>query len=286
MRDAGIVSIRACAFEIILYNESHSDKRKHMQTRDPQKFVGAVENAVKILRRLAQVDAPEGVAIVARETGLNVSTTYNILKTLAKEGLVTFDEKAKSYAIGMGVLELAAPMLGRNPGDMIRPVMEQISRAHSVLVALWTITPHGRIVLSDRIAPADVVRADMQPGSRLPDLVGAVGRCVAAARGLDKETLRDAYAGLRWQRAPGFEAYWEEVQQARIDGYAFDFGQLFRGLSIAAVVIRDIEGTPRLGLSTISISDQIEEAALREAAKDLKKAGEFIELNVFGRRDT
>ncbi|WP_163849173.1 IclR family transcriptional regulator [Pseudooceanicola aestuarii] len=255
-----------------------------MKPSDPQKYVGAVENAVKILRQLAQTGAPEGVASIARETGLNVSTTYNILKTLTKEGLSTFDERSKSYAIGMGVLELSAPMLGRNPGDMIRPVMERISREHSVLVALWTVTPQGRIVLSDRIAPADVVRADMQPGSRLPDLVGAVGRCVAAARGLDREALRDAYAGLRWQRAPGFDAYWQEVQQARIDGYAFDFGQLFRGLSIAAVAIRDIAGTPRLGLSTISIADQIDDQAMREAAKDLKAAGEFIELNVFGRR--
>ncbi len=256
-----------------------------MKAPDPQKYVGAVESAVKILRRLAQIDAPEGVAIIARETGLNVSTTYNILKTLAKEGLVTFDEQTKGYAIGMGVLELSAPMLGRNPGDMIRPVMDRIAREHAVLVALWTVTPNGRIVLSDRVVPVDVVRADMRPGSRLPDLVGAVGRCVAAVRGLDRDTLRDAYAGLRWQRDPGFDAYWDDVQQARVDGYAFDFGHLFRGLSIAAVVIRDIEGAPRLGLSAISIAEQIEEAALREAAVALKEAGAFIELNVFGRRD-
>ena len=256
-----------------------------MKAAEPQKYVGAVESAVKILRRLAQAGSPEGVAIIARETGLNVSTTYNILKTLTKEGIVDFDAQSKDYAVGMGVLELAAPMLGRNPGDMIRPVMQRLSREHSVLVGLWTVMPNGRIVLSDRIVPEDVVRADVRPGSRLPDLVGAVGRCVAAARGLDRETLREAFAGLRWQRNPGFEAYWEEVQQARIDGFAFDFGQLFLGLSIAASVIRDIEGTPRLGLSVISIADQIEESALREAAHALRDAARFIEMNVFGRRD-
>jgi len=251
---------------------------------DPQKYVGAVENAVKILRRLAQVDGPEGVAIIARETGLNVSTTFNILKTLAKEGLVTFDEQTKSYAIGIGVLELAAPMLGKNMGDMIRPVMERICRDHSVLVALWTITPNGRIVLTDRVVPMNVVHADLRQGSRLPDLAGAIGRCVAAVRGYDKAALREAYAGLRWQRDPGFDAYWDEVQQARVDGYAFDFGNLFRGLSLAAVVMRDLEGVPRLGLSAISIADQIEESALRAAARDLRAAGEAIERNVFGRR--
>lgn len=257
-----------------------------MRPAEPQKYVGAVGNAVKILRRLAQADEPEGVAIVARETGLNVSTAFNILKTLTKEGLVSFDEQTKGYAVGMGVLELSAPLLGRNPGDMIRPVMERICREHSVLVALWTVTPTGRIMLSDRVLPMNVVHADMRQGVRLPELAGAVGRCVAVARGHDRETLRRAYAGLRWQRDPGFEAYWADVEQARRDGFAFDFGQLFKGLSAAAVVIRDMDGAPRLGLSAISIADQIEEAALRESALALREAGHFIETNVFGRRAT
>lgn len=255
-----------------------------MKPQDPQKYVGAVKNAVKILRWLAQADQPEGVAIIARETELNVSTTFNILKTLAKEGLVSFDEQTKGYAVGIGVLELAAPMLGKNMGDMIRPMMERICRDHSVLVALWTVTPKGRIILTDRVLPMKVVHADLRQGSRLPDLVGAIGRCVAAARDYDKATLREAYAALRWQRDPGFEAYWDEVQKAKVDGYAFDFGQLFKGLSLAAVVAKDQEGVPRLGLSAISISDQIDAAALLEAARDLREAGRAIEMNVFGRR--
>ncbi|MWB78749.1 helix-turn-helix domain-containing protein [Pseudooceanicola sp. 216_PA32_1] len=256
-----------------------------MKAPEPQKYVGAVENAVRILRRLAQADESEGVAIVARETGMNVSTAFNILKTLTKERLVTFDAQTKSYAIGLGILELAAPMLGRNPTDVIRPIMEQISADHSVLVALWTVTPTGRIVLTDRVVPTRVVHADMRQGARLPDLAGAIGRCIAAVRNPDRETLRDAYGTMRWQREPGFDAYWNDVQQARRDGFAFDFGNLFRGLSMAAVAIRDIEGAPRLGLSAISIADQIDEAGLRDAALALREAGHFIEANMFGRRD-
>ncbi len=255
-----------------------------MKASESPKYVGAVENAVKIMRRLTQADEPEGVAIVARETGLNVSTTFNILKTLAKEGLVAFDERTKGYSVGMGVLELSAPLLGRNPADMIRPLMEELAGRHSVLIALWHITRSGRIVLSERVIPHNVVHADLTPGSRLPDLVGAVGRCVAAARGYEREALREAYDALRWQDPPGFDAYWEEVRQARIDGYAFDFGQLFKGLSIAATVLSDPEGEPRLGLSAISISDQIEEPELREAALALRDTSRFIERNMFGRR--
>jgi len=75
------------------------------------------------------------------------------------------------------------------------------------------------------------------------------------------------------------------VQKARIDGYAFDFGNLFKGLSMAAVVVRDLQDVPRLGLSAISISGQKEPADLHEAALALQQAASFIEINVFGRRD-
>lgn len=250
---------------------------------DTQKYVGAVESAVKILRRLTQMDGPEGVAVIARETGLNVSTTFNILKTLTKERLIIFDEQTKSYQIGPGMMELAAPLLGRNPVDLIRPVITEVSHRHRVLVALWNITPTGRIVLSDRIVPPNVVHADMRPAARLPDLVGAIGRCVAAERKLDRATLAAAYETLRWQNPPGFDAYWADVQQAAKDGFSFDFGNLFFGLSMAAVVVRDLDDVPRLGLSAIAISGQMDATGLRDAALSLRDARDFIEANVFGR---
>jgi DNA-binding IclR family transcriptional regulator len=253
---------------------------------ETQKYVGAVENAAKILRRLTQMDAPEGVAVIARETGLNVSTTFNILKTLVKERLAVFDEQTKCYAIGPGVMELATPFLGRNPVDMIRPLASEVSQRHQVLVALWNVTPAGRIVLSDRIVPPNVVHADMRQGARLPALVGAVGRCIAAQQRLDSDALKTAYETLRWQNPPGFAAYQADVEKAAEDGFAFDFGNLFAGLSMAAVVVRDLDDVPRLGLSAISIAGQKDRSGMYDVALALKEARDFIEANVFGRQQS
>lgn len=255
-----------------------------MRSAEPQKYVGAVESAVKIMRRLAQTESPEGVATIARETGLNVSTTFNILKTLAKEGLVAFDDQAKSYRIGMGVMELATPILGRAPGNLIRPLMAELAERYSVLIALWNITSSDRIVLIDRVVPLNVVHADLKPGSRLPVLAGAIGRCVAAVRGYSHAALEAEFTHLRWQAPPSFAEYWADVKQAETDGFAFDFGQLFKGLGIAATAICDRDGIPRLGLSAITIEAQTEEEDLRRAALGLHETAGFIERNVFGRR--
>ena len=69
-----------------------------------QKFVPAVQNAVSIMRLLAAQGSPMGATQIARETGLNVSSAFNILRTLSHEGLLSFNPEAKTYRIGMGLM--------------------------------------------------------------------------------------------------------------------------------------------------------------------------------------
>ena len=71
------------------------EKMANVTTRGTQKFVGAVENAISILRFLTHDYAASGVARIARETGINVSTTFNILRTLANEGLISMNPSTK-----------------------------------------------------------------------------------------------------------------------------------------------------------------------------------------------
>ena len=254
---------------------------------DPQrqKTVPAVQNAVAILRFLVARGAPMGATRIARETGLNVSSAFNILRTLTAEGLTSFDPEGKTYRIGMGLMEFAAPILGANPADLMRPLMTEIAERRQIMIALWQIARTGRIVLIDRFAAPRIVQAAISRNSRLPVFAGAIGRCYAAALNLGREAVREGYDGVRWQDPPGFEAYWRDVAQARETGTAFDHGNLFRGLEIVAAVARDAEGTPRLGMSGIAITGQHERADLEAVAASLADAAGQIERNIFGRRD-
>ncbi|WP_310619636.1 IclR family transcriptional regulator [Flexibacterium corallicola] len=250
--------------------------------KDNIKYVGAVEGAVKVMRYLVRAGRPDGVASIGRETDLNVSTTFNILKTLAKEDLVSFDASRKTYAIGMGVLEFSIPLLGKSQSKLIYPILVQLAQEHQIMITLWTVTAGDRIILSERVAPSNIVRADMEIGARLPSLIGAVGRCIAARLPLSKEDAKEAFETFRWQNSPGFDAYWQDVEAARATGYAFDRGNLFKGIDVAAAVVCDQEGQPKLGLSAISIAGQVEDAELVEVANDLTKASTLIEKSLFG----
>lgn len=251
---------------------------------DPsQKPVPAVQNATRILRLVAAGGRPMGATQIARETGLNVSSVFNILRTLSHEGLLNFDPAAKTYRVGMGMLELAAPLMGANPSDILRPVMTTVAQDHQAMIALWQITANGRIVLTDRFAAPGIVQAVITRNSRLPVFSGAIGRCYAAVAGLDKPTTRKGYDTVRWQNAPGFETYWQDAVAARETGSARDRGHLFIGLDIVAAVACDAGGTPRIGMSGITIAGQHNDASLARLADALAAAGTQIERGLFGR---
>ena len=247
------------------------------------KFVGAVESAVTVLRYLAHAAAPAGVASIARETGLNVSTTFNILRTLAKEGLVAFETATKTYSIALGMLEFSAPLLGTNQVDLIRPELERLSTEHNSLIGLWKIAPNDRIVLVDRVAGINVVRVDMAIGTRLPAFIGAVGRCIAATRKLSAKDLEARFRRLRWQAPPRFEDYAADVIAAGKRGYAFDYGQLFKGVDTVAAVIRDHAGEARFGISGVVIAGQLPRPALAALGRDIHKTADHISANLYGR---
>lgn len=245
------------------------------------KSVPAIENAVKILRYLAQSGRPDGVAGTARATGLSVSSAFNILRTLAHEELVSFDPATKTYSIGMGMIGLVNPLLGASPFDVIRPAVTELADELKVMIALWQVTENERIILQHSAVSDLTVHISMRQGARLPAHIGAFGRCYAAATGIGKEEARARFAELRWQVAPDFEEYWADVEACRTTGYAFDYGNLYKGMSIAATLCCDREGHPRMGLSSINISGQISRKELGSIARSLKALAGRIEENVF-----
>lgn len=247
-------------------------------------FVGAVGNAVTILRHLAHAGRAEGVAQIARATGTNTSTCFNILRTLHTEGLVDFSEQEKLYSLSIGILEFALPVMATNAPDLIRPVLSRVSREEDSLIALWKITAHERLILIDRIVENRIVHIDMRLGTRLPSFVGALGRCVAAERNLDDAELERRFMELRWSNSPEFETYRAQVAQARIDGYAMDHSNLYNLIDIVAAVIQDASGHPRFGISAIGISGQKTPEQMHQIGCSLKAAAERISLNLFGRR--
>ena len=238
----------------------------------PDKLVGALSSGLAILRYLSRTGAGVGVSQVARDLKLNPSTCFNLLKTLVHEGLAVFDGASKSYALGLGLVELAKGALEQaSYTRLVRPHLDAIASKHRVTATLWQRVGGARVVLVDRADNDAAMRVHMNIGQRLPMFVAALGRCMAAHSGLPRAALKKRFAALRWEDAPSFETYLREVEAARVKGYAIDAGHYGKGVTTVSAVVLDAGGEPVMAISAVGFSAQLAGARLKALGEDLRQ---------------
>ncbi|MBL6081744.1 IclR family transcriptional regulator [Belnapia sp. T18] len=244
-------------------------------SRTPQKDVGAVFNAIRILASLAASTTPMGVAAVARASGVSTSTCFNILRTLTRARYVAFHSTDKTYSLGLAIAELAAGLIGTSPTALIRPEMERLALKHSMLVLLWRITEDDHVILVDRAHSQSAIRVEISVGFRMPAFAGAVGRSIAAAAELPPGELFRRFGTLRWQTNPGFETYQSEVAAAKERGWAVDANNLYNGIISVGAVITNADRVPQFGLSGVCIAGQCQTKALHQFGQDLREIADI-----------
>lgn len=241
------------------------------------KEVGAVVAAARILRFLAGHRRPAGATEVARALTLNPSTCFNILRTLSAEGLTTFDPDAKLYSLGLGLAELAAPALdGVVPLRLVRPHLEALAQQSGATMTLWVRTGDDRVVLMDRAEGTAMVRIHMNLGQRLPLLIGALGRCMAAHAGLPPDELARRYALLRADALPPFKTFLKQVEQARQDGYAVDAGNFVAGITTVSAAIRNGLGQPLMAISAVDLATRLNPTAARVLGREIATVADEV----------
>lgn len=206
------------------------------------KRVGAVVNAVHILRHLADRAEPVGVVALARALKINPSTCFNTLRTLAEFDLVAFDPATKTYRPGIGMAALAPR--GADAGRTLaalHAVITPVARRNSITISVWR-RRQDRLTLVAFAEPNSAWLLRMNVGTRIPLLAGSAGRIVAAHAGLPTAELHTLFDAVRWQQKLSFTQYQRDLRAARADGYAVDDGHLFRETLTLSVPMVDARG--------------------------------------------
>lgn len=217
------------------------------------KSVGAVVSAVRILRLLSKAKGAMRGSQIANDLGLNTSTCFNILQTLAAEKLVRYDSSTKHYRLGYGLLDLASSnaIMGHNISD-ISVAMQEISDAHDVTMSLWRRVSDTRMLLIMITSSPRQTRVHMTLGQRLPLLVGSTGRAMASSLNLSRDEIQNYFNEIRWIRPLSFEKYYQEVLIGRERGWTLDTGDFVNGLHSISSAITDKRGVPLL-ISTATL---------------------------------
>jgi len=241
--------------------------------------VGSVVHALRILRHLAESSDTQGVTAIARQLGISPSSCFNLLKTLEAEDFVHFEPVGKHYSIGPGLARIARSREATDPVvELARPRMQELAARFRVATGLWRLTENRRLVL---VASADsdlATRLHMTLGQRLPMFIGAIGRCVAAHQPVPREQLQSSFRDLRWERAPTFTRYQQELDSVRKRGWAVDDGDFMRGLTTLAAPVVDRRDRVRYCLASTLFQGQLEERAITQLGlATAAAAGEIAE---------
>lgn len=251
------------------------------------KLVGALANGLAILRYLNEAPAPAGVNQIARDLKINPSTCFSLLRTLLHFHLVTLDQNTKTYGVGLGFLELAGRSLEKGGYvPLIRPQIEALAQRHRVTMTLWQPYGDDRVILVDRADNDSAMRVHMNIGQRLPMLVGALGRCMAAFSGFSIEEIERRFSRIRWQDAPPFVDFLSDVEACRKQGYAIDKDRYAKGVTTVSAPILKKDGTPLAAMSAIGFSAQFTKNSVRELIRDLTETAQHLSHSLSGEIET
>lgn len=255
----------------------------------PAGGVPAVKNTASILRFFEQrANEPATMTEVARATGINPSTCFNILKTLENEGLIAFDGDTKSYCLGFGLIEIAAAIDGQRQLvdvalDVIRPLVD-----HTGLACLIVrVTERHEFLVVDKVESRRPIKVTVAVGQHFPATSSVLAK--AYLSWVDEPVLDAVLSefGLP-QYSPNsitdpkkFKAHLEEVRER---GFSTSYGEYYPDHNALAAPIFDRHGRVTHLVVTVGFAFELPKALMEEYGELLREAAEETTLKVGGVR--
>lgn len=200
------------------------------------------------------------------------STCLHILRVLVSEDLVQVDAATKRYALSGGMIALARSVLGGSSfSQLMQPALDRIASRFSATAMGVEITARQGAVVLALSKSNQPFRLHTDVGSQFDELVSATGRLIAAY-GQDNWTqLRKRFQAVSWDKAPSFERWRQEVEQARALGWSVDRDHFVVGLTVVAVPIFDNQRRMTHTLVAAGLSSQLQSSQVTQLAAAMQQ---------------
>lgn len=242
------------------------------KSKGPIKPVGAVKAAVEILRYVANSKVPIGVNKISEGVGRYPSTCYSILKTLEVEGLVTFDQEAKVYGLGLAALLefLHKAQKDNRLVQFAKPALLEIAARFNTTIMLSERVRRDIMIIIDYVVPDRAFHINVNIGQRVPIIRGSMGRVVLGHENLSRGELEELYKQFnpKAKRAE-LEAWVEDIADAKAQGYVVEPNSISEGLTALSVPVIDSHGQSHRVVTAIGLSQQLTSVKLKELGTEL-----------------
>ncbi len=209
-------------------------------------YVPAVDQASQILLYLARSSSPKiSLTDICKSVGIYKSKGYAILGTLQKYGFVQKDPVEKAYSLGLGLISLSRKVLDNvNYNEIAGPILENLS-ARTGSTALFGMINDTNVLIVARQESDKHIGLTIRRGYRFHITHGAHGKAIAAFL---PDNTREKFLKQKKLFFYGDTAKCDrkrlenDLAQCRKTGYAYDIGELNRGINVIASPVFDAHG--------------------------------------------
>ncbi|MEU8360409.1 helix-turn-helix domain-containing protein [Nonomuraea sp. NPDC048882] len=242
-----------------------------MTDDEPSDLIRSVSRALRVLEEVSRADRPLSVKVIARRCGLNLSTSYHLVRTLCYEGYL-HRRPDGDYMIGSKVAERFHEMLEafeRPP--RAAEVLRQLAAESGHTAYLAQLTDARLVVVDVAEGPRSPWLEDLQAGLETAPHATALGKALLLSlpprirRGILTE-----YGLRRFTSATptSVEDVEEELALLRPGQVVEEYGQFREDVACAGAVVPGTQWA--IGISTRGLSiPALARARLREALRDL-----------------
>ncbi|NJN81863.1 MAG: IclR family transcriptional regulator [Caldilineaceae bacterium] len=238
-----------------------------MSAKSASDAVPAVDRAVEILQAMARARQPLMLSELSQLTATSRSTTFNTLATLHKHGLVSKDERHKTYSLGIGLFELGIAYIEQV--SLIPAFVENAQRLvdHCGETVKLAVRQERDVVYLSAVEGPHSVRLVALVGTRRPAHLTAVGKVLLSE--LDDGELDDMYADYTfYPHTPNainnLTELKSELTEIALVGHGYDREESSLGVNCVAAAVRDYSGQVIAAMSVGVPNDRLTRARMDE----------------------
>jgi DNA-binding IclR family transcriptional regulator len=253
-----------------------------------RKLVPAVRHVLEIFDFLRESDnTPQSLTSIARGAGVNVSTCFNVLKTLESGGLIAFDPDTKEYRLGLRLAELGGLADGRAQSRRVAMrEARKVSQKVGLGCFLIGFTHSEEFVVLDKADSTSPIRLTIDIGARFP----AVGSLAAKAwfawlpdEVVDDVVARHEFHAFTAQSITSPKVFKKELATVRKRGYAVSEGEYYPDHNAVAAPVFGWDGRPVLLFVVVGPRSRLAGPGLTELGEEIARAAASATASLHGR---
>ena len=217
-------------------------------------LINSILRAGSILKCFSRGKGNFKMSEISTQVGLDRSTTYRILLSLEKCGLVEKDARTGEYSLGPAALEIGSAFLGRT--DLIqiaRPVMADLAQKAQETVNLAVLS-ETEILYIDKVDSPRSVGVMSKVGRRNPVYCTSLGKTLLAFQPEESQgriLKAIEFKPLTPNTITSKKRLVRELQTVKMQGYALDRREIEEDVECISAPIRDYQGS---AVAAVSIS--------------------------------